>query len=135
MLFQIGADRFAGNHIHNPTHFTVTELGLGLTFKLWVWHLHRDDRSKPFANVFPLEVVFLFLEELHAAGVFVDGTGKGGLKTELVGPTFVGMDVVGIAVKIFGVGIGKLHRHVHNHIILFFFKNDDVLMKGLFVAV
>ena len=48
---------------------------------------------------------------------------------------FVGVDVVRVAVDVFRVGIRELHRHIDDHIVLFLFKDDDILVQRLFVAV
>ena len=135
MLLQIDRDRFARDRVHDPAHLAVAQLRLRLAFELRVWHLHRNDRRQPLANVLSLEVVFFFLQELHAAGIFIDRTRQRRFETKLVRAAFVGVDVVRVTVDVFRVGIRELHRHIDDHIVLFLFKDDDILVQRLLVAV
>ena len=73
----------------------VAELGLGLPFELRVTQADRDDGGEPLADVLPLEVLLLFLQEVAGAGVAVHRVGQRLGEPFDVHPALNGRDPVG----------------------------------------
>ena len=74
-IFQEEATQsFTEETIGNLNHFRVSKLGLGLTFKLWVWMFNRDDSSQTFTNIIPCQIIIFFFENLILTCIVINDT-------------------------------------------------------------
>src|SRR5581483_2810531 len=69
MLLQPGGELLVDRRLDERADGRVAELGLGLPFELRVAELDRDDGNQALANVLPLEVLVLLLEQALLPGV------------------------------------------------------------------
>lgn len=76
--------------VYGAAHFVVAQFGLGLSFKLGLGHLHRDDGDEAFSEIFTRNFHLGFFEGLGAGvfGIFFQYAGKGHAETGFVCSTF-----------------------------------------------
>ena len=94
------------------------ELALGLTFKLGLRNLDRNNSSETFADVVTRKAgsrIFFgaVFKQACRSPESVDGTGEGSAETAEVGSTIHGVDVVGEAEQRFGVTVVILEGDLH----------------------
>ncbi len=116
MLLEPLPQPVVGRPLDHGTHRHVTQLRLGLTLKLRVGQLDRDDRGQALTDVLALKVGLLLLQVALLAGVPVERVGERLLEALLVHAAFDRVDAVGKAVQTVGVvaGVplkGDLHLH------------------------
>ena len=100
MFFQIVGKGFAHSLIHSTHYLVVTELRLGLSFKLRLCHLDGDYRSQSFAEVIAGNFDFGFLQHLVVFGIFLQRTGQCTAETGKVRTAFDGIDIVYVRVNV-----------------------------------
>ena len=83
-------------------------------------HLHADHRRQTFPEIIAAERRILFLEQIIALRVLVDGAGQGRPEAAEMGAAFRRIDVVGVAVETFVVALVVLQRHLGMDPILLF---------------
>ena len=87
--------------LHDGPHLGIAEFCLGLPFKLHVLELDGKDGRQPFAEVIPLEVGVLLLQELVFARIVVEHPREAASKARLVRAAFGRGDVVDEGKEIF----------------------------------
>ncbi len=101
------------NRFNNRPYFTVTQLGLGLAFKLGVWHPDGNNHGNPFPNIITAELFPQVFRHNIVVGVTVDTPGQGCPKTHDMGAPLLGVNVVDVRKKSFVVAIEILKSHLH----------------------
>ena len=94
MLLEIVAQSLADGLLHYSHHLVVAEFGLGLTLKLGLGHLHRNDSRQTVAEILFRELDLEFLEHLVVVGIFLEGCGQTAAEAGEVGSALDCVDVV-----------------------------------------
>ena len=76
MLFQVIGECFAYSLVHSSHNLVVTELCLGLSFKLRFGHLDGDNCGQTFAEVIAGNLYFGLFQHLVVFGIFLQGAGQ-----------------------------------------------------------
>src|SRR4029077_7531801 len=116
-------------------NLAVAELGLRLSFELWLRNFNANDRRKPFPDALALEIFFILFQCSGFDGVTVDGSCQSGFETYQVRTTFNGVDVVGEGKNTLRITIVPLHGYFHRNPVLFAFEINDFRMNSGFGAV
>ncbi len=89
-------ERRAYRLVHSRRHLVVSQLGLGLSFELWLGHFYRYYGRETLAEVVAVDV-YLELGELAAVlCVLLERTGEGPAEAGEVCTAFYGVDVVDV---------------------------------------
>lgn len=123
MLLKIGAQLVVDHRLHDAAHLGVAELGFGLPLELRIRHLHTDHRRQAFAHIGSRQRRVVLH---HRLGIVVDGAGQRGLEAGQVRTAFDGVDVVRVAVDVFGGAVVVLHRHFHVDTVAFAVEIDHI---------
>ena len=134
VLFKPLSQVFVGGLLHERTHRNVTQLGFGLTFKLWFAQFYRDDGGDSFADVFTEKVVVFFFQQAFVAGVLVDDRCKSSFETFDVHSAFSGGNTVGVSVDAFVISVVPLHGDIklHAFVFIFIFERCNFCKQRLF---
>ena len=128
MFLQIIVHGLAHSLLYGRTHFHVTQLGLGLTFELWLGHLHAHHGGESFLEVLGLDVVgkLGLLEHLLLVAVLLQGATQCRAETVEVCTTLIGVDIVHKAVN--GLRITRVvgQGNFDGHTVAFGNKVNDV---------
>ena len=81
MLFQKGRECLAKNRRDSRLRFHTPEFGLGLSLKLNLAELHRNDSCESFQHILAGEVLLAFLDVLILARIGVQCSSERGFKT------------------------------------------------------
>jgi hypothetical protein len=130
IFLEVSSQRFVDGGFDHALHFTVAQLGLGLTLELRIADLHADDRREPFADIVSGEGFRLFLQQIVGVGVRVDGAGQRGLEADQMGAAFLRVDVVREGKQVFRVAVVVLERNLQNHFGLFDLHVDRLVQRG-----
>ena len=137
MLLQIIGQPIGHDLERERAHVGAAELCLGLTLKLRVGQLDRDDGRKALAHVVTAQVGVLLLEQVLLTGVIVDHAGEGGAETLEMHAALGGIDVVGKRHDVLAIAGIPLQGHLdlahlgHRRVRVRFALNVDGLLKGL----
>lgn len=90
------------------------KFGLGLSFKLWVWVLDRNNSCQSLTNVFTSVRLSSFsLRILFFLSIVVNDTGQSGAEPLFMGSTFMRMNVIRKAHNHFMVACCVLHGNLN----------------------
>ena len=79
----------------SPFDLAISQFGLGLALELGLRELDADHPHKPFPDIFTRQVLLDPFEKIGIGRVLVDRPGEGGLKSDQMGSSLVGIDIVG----------------------------------------
>ena len=98
MFLQVIGEGFAHGLVYGAAHLAVTEFGLGLSLKLGLCYLDRDDSYQAFAEVFTRHLYLGFLQRLGAVvvSILLEYTGQCGAESGFVRTALFGIDVVDV---------------------------------------
>ena len=137
VLLQIIGQPVGHNLKRKCAHVGAAELCLGLTLKLRVGQLDRDNGRKTLAHVVAAQVGVLLLEQVLLTGVIVDHAGECGAETLEMHAALGGVDVVGKRHDVLAIAGIPLQGHLdlahlgHGRIRIRFALDVDGLLKGL----
>ena len=137
MLLEVIGEAVGHDLERQRAHIGAAELGLGLTLKLRVGQLDRDDSRKALAHIVAGQVGVLFLEQILLARVVVDHAGKRGAEALEVHAALRGVDVVGKRHDVLAIAAIPLQGHLdlahlgHGRVRIRLALNVDGLLKGL----
>ena len=137
MLFKIVVQRLTHCLIHSTTHFTVTQFGLSLAFKLRFRHLHRDDSNQSLTEILTRNLNLSLFKCLGTVIICIlfQHTGQCHTETRLVRTTLLRINIVNIRVKILTVA-GIVHNcTLDRYATLFSIQIDDIVEEGCIVAI
>ena len=96
ILLKIIGKSSADGHVNSTHHLRVAKLGLGLSFKLGLGHLDRDDRCQPLTEVVTVDVKFQLGCHTGIFGILLQGARQSPAEPCKMGSSFNGVDVVDI---------------------------------------
>ena len=137
MLLEVIGQTVGHNFERERAHVGAAELSLGLTLKLRIGQLDRNDGRKALAHVVAAQVGVLLLEQVLFAGVIVDHAGECGAEALKVHAALGGVDVVGKRHDVLAVAAIPLQGYLdlahlgHGRIRIRFALDVDGLLKGL----
>ena len=79
---------------HNTAHFTVAELGFGLSFELRLRYLDRDDCRQSLTHIVTRQVVGVIFDQSRFAGIVIDNPSERTLKAGFMRSAFVRVDII-----------------------------------------
>ena len=109
-------------------HFAVAQLGLGLPLELRLGNFHADHRRQALAHVFALQILVVLFQMAAVKGVIVDRAGERGTKSDQMGATLDGVDVVGEGKNVFRVAVVPLHGNLDFDAVLL--PSSERLLRG-----
>ena len=112
----------------------VTQLSLGLTFKLRFGELDGNHHGEAFAAVITRDFIFVF-QHLHLMTVVIESRGESALEAFFMHTAFGGMDIVGERENIFAVAIVILDGDFSHGVALGARHVDDIAVQSGLVAV
>ena len=127
MLFQVIGECFAYSLVHSSHNLVVTELCLGLSFKLRFGHLDGDNCGQTFAEVIARNLYFSLFQHLVVFGIFLQGAGQRTAEAGQVRTAFDGIDIVYIRVDILVVGSIVHDGYFYRSTLLFGVDVDDIV--------
>ena len=127
IFLEMDVDRLENDLGHEPRHFGVAELGLGLALELGLGELDGNDGGETLAHVVAGELLLEFLGDVGFFDVGVDGPGQRRLKSLQVGAAFAGADVVGEGEDFFLVIGVILQGEVHHDALDLALALDDLV--------
>ena len=133
MLFQIIVQCFTYSLVYGSHNFAVSELRLGLSFKLWFLYLDRDYSRQTFTEVIACDFYFGFFQHLVVFGIFLQRTGQCAAETCKVRTTFDGIDIVYVRVDIFVIRRIVHDSHFHR-CALFLCVDVDYIIYQMFAG-
>ena len=125
MLFEVGTQAFRDEIIHDALDLEISELRLGLTFKLRIRHFDGNDAGQPFTDIIAGKVRFIVLEDVILTCIFIEDTGERAAEAGKVHAAFDGIDVIDEGIHAFAVACLVLHRDIDDDLILLAFKRND----------
>ena len=137
VLLQIIGQSIGHDLERERAHVGAAKLGLGLTLKLRIGQLDRDDGRKALAHVVTAQVGVLLLEQVLLAGVIVNHAGEGGAEALEMHAALGGVDVVGKRHDVLAIAGIPLQGHLdlahlgHGRIRIRFTLDIDGLLEGL----
>ncbi|OPY78127.1 MAG: hypothetical protein A4E70_02447 [Syntrophus sp. PtaU1.Bin005] len=134
IFLQVGADFFVNDAFHEPPHFGVSQLGLGLAFKLGIGDLDADDAGKAFPQVLSPQR-FLPFQEIVVDRIVVEDARQRRPESAQVRSPLRRVDAVGKGKDVFRVGVVVLQRHFHGAVLPRSGDKNRLFVKDLFVAV
>ena len=134
MLFQINCQLIGNNVVHQRADMGVTQLCLGLSFKLCFRQLYTDDGGNTFATVLTADFV-VTLDHTIFDTIGIEYTGQSCLKTGFMHTTLRGTNVIGKGYEVIVVAIVVLQRDFCRRVILAAGNIDDLLMELRLVLV
>ena len=128
MFLKVIVHGLAHSLLYGRSHFHITQLGLGLTFELWLGHLHAHHGGESLLEVLGLDVVgkLGLLEHLFLVTVLLQSTAQGRTETIEVRTAFVSVDVVHKTVNRFRIASVVGQCHFDGHTIAFGNEVNDV---------
>ena len=133
MFLQIVGQCFTHSLLHSTSHLAVTQLSLGLSFKLRLSHLHADDCGKSFAEVFTTDFNLLLLQLLRnlvVVSILLQHACQCSTETLQVCTTFDGVDVVDVRVDIFAIRSVIHDSHLDRRVLLFCVQINHVVEEA-----
>ena len=106
----------ANDVFHRSPYFTGHQLVLGLTRKLWLWHLHAQDAAQAFTHVVACDFHFCFFCQLTVVNVLIDDPGHRGAQTCQMGATVTLRNIVGKTKHLLVVTTVPLHCDLNANI-------------------
>ena len=131
MLFEIVGESFAYSLLNGSCHFGVSELCLGLTFKLRFSNLDTDDSSDAFTEVFAryfyLCLFDLLCESRLIVGIRLECACESGAESLEVSTAFDGVDIIDVGVDVLAV-VSIIHdSDLDRHTVFLCLEVDDVI--------
>ena len=83
------------HRVHGAANFSISQLGLGLTFKLGIGQLDAYHSCQTLTDIFTRQVGLVFFDVPLFTGEIVDHPRQGSTKPGHVGAAFLGVDTVG----------------------------------------
>ena len=135
MLLKINVEGLAQTRLHSANHLGVAEFCLGLSLKLRLKDLNRDNGGESLTEVLGLNVNFHLVEHLAVLGIFLERRAQTAAETGEVGTTLNGVDVVdkGIDVLVKRGVIG--HGNFHGDVALVGANVDNIVDERLLAGV
>src|SRR6185369_12150652 len=123
----MGFKYFRNGRINNTHYLTVPELSFRLSFKLRLGDFYGYDRTKPLAEIIPLDLNFCFIKHALPITVTFKNSRQCPAKTGNMSATFNRIDIIYVRINVFAVTIVIIERYFNGNIcsfILSFNKND-----------
>ena len=135
MFFQIITQSFADSLVNSTGHFRVTQLCLGLSFKLRFCYLDRDHGSQTFTEVITLDFYFCLFQQFGIFGIFLQRTSQTTTEACHMRTTFDRIDVVDIREYTFIVRCIVCHGYFHWNTLFFRYDMDHIRSQFFLRAV
>ena len=130
MLLQIVGHGLAYSLLYGAVHLRVTQFRLGLSLKLRLCHLHRDNGCQTLAEVilchFNLGLLNLLTQLVVFVGVFLQRTCQSDAEARQVGTTLDSVDIVDVRVDILRVVAVVEQCHLDGHTVFLCLQADGV---------
>ena len=139
MLLQVISQSFIYCLLDGSLNLAVTELGLGLSLKLWLGYLYGDYGCESFAEVLACDLYLCLLNLLCngwvGIGVCLECTCQRSTETGEVCTALDGVDVVYVRMNVFRL-VGVVHyRNLDRYVVLLCLQIDYIIEKMLAVTV
>ena len=125
----MGREPLVDQRLDDTLDLTVAQPGLGLALELGLRHLDADDAGQALADIVPLQVVLVLLEQVGAGGVVVDGARQRRLEAAQMGAALGGVDVVGEGIDGFAIAVVPLQGDLDIGAVLLALQVDHLGMN------
>ena len=77
MFGKVAGEFFVDQGLDDPFHLAVSQLRLGLAFKLRLRDFHADHRCQSLADIFSLKILLVLLKNAALDRIVIDCSGEG----------------------------------------------------------
>src|SRR5690606_6796880 len=128
MFIQISEEALVNDRVRDALNLAVPQLRFGLSLKLGIGQLNRENAGQPFLKVFARKILVFFPKDLGPTGNFVDSAGQSSSKACDVGSALNSMDHVGESKYALQVAVIVLNPYFDRSAV-FFTGNYDWFWK------